>query len=71
MGAALFFLQRMLGGVFVGGTLERIIGLAVIVGTGGVLYFGIAWLIGGIDKSDIRTLFRRAKPEEAPPSEGI
>jgi putative peptidoglycan lipid II flippase len=71
MGAALFFLQRYLGDVFTGSAGKRIIGLGLIVGTGSLLYFGIAWVIGGIDKNDFKTLFRRAKPEEAPLSEGI
>ena len=71
MGVALFFLQGYLGDVFTGSAGKRILGLGLIVGAGGVLYFGIAWVIGGIDKSDIRTLFRRAKPEEAPLSEGV
>lgn len=60
MGAVLFFLQRLLGDVFTGGVGERVIGLAVIVGTGGILYFGIAWVIGGIDRDDIKALFRRS-----------
>ena len=70
MGGALFVLQRELGDVFTGGFGERAIGLTLIVGTGGLVYFGVAWLIGGIDKGDFKTLFRRAKPEEAPLSEG-
>jgi putative peptidoglycan lipid II flippase len=70
MGAALYFLQRLLGDVFTGGAGERVIGLALIVGTGAIIYFGVAWVIGGIDRDDIKTLFRRAKPEEAPLSEG-
>ena len=60
MGAALYFLQRMLGDAFTGGFGERVIGLAIIVGTGAILYFGIAWVIGGIDRDDIKTLFRRS-----------
>jgi putative peptidoglycan lipid II flippase len=70
MGVVLFFLQRLLGDVFTGGFGERAIGLALIVGTGAVVYFGTAWVIGGIGRDDIKTLFRRAKPEEAPLSEG-
>lgn len=70
MGAALYFLQRLLGDVFTGGLFERAIGLGIIVGTGAAIYFGLAWFIGGIDRDDIKTLFRRAKPEEAPLSEG-
>jgi putative peptidoglycan lipid II flippase len=70
MGAALFVLRRLLGDVFTGGLGERALGLALIVGTGAIIYFGVAWLIGGIAKEDFRALFRRAKPEEAPLSEG-
>jgi putative peptidoglycan lipid II flippase len=70
MGGVLFFLQRLLGDVFTGGLGERAVGLALIVGTGAVVYFGTAWVIGGIDRDDFKTLFRRAKPEEAPLSEG-
>lgn len=66
MAAALFFLQRALGDVFIGGLTERVMGIGLIVGTGGALYFGIAWLIGGIDRDDFKALFRRAKPESAP-----
>jgi len=66
----LFFLQRQLGDAFTGGFSERAIGLALIVGTGAIVYFGVAWVIGGIDRDDFKTLFRRAKPEEAPLSEG-
>ena len=60
MGAALYFLQRLLGDVFTGGVLERAVGLSIIVGTGGILYFGIAWFIGGMDRDDIKSLFRRS-----------
>jgi putative peptidoglycan lipid II flippase len=70
MGAALFFLQRALGDAFVGGFTERAVGLVLIVGTGAIIYFGVAWVIGGIDRNDFKTLFRRAKPEEAPLNEG-
>jgi hypothetical protein len=32
------------------------------VGTGGAVYFGIAFLIGGVDREAIATLRRRRKP---------
>ena len=71
MGAVLFFLQRLLGGAFAGGGFtERALGLMLIVGTGAIVYFGVAWVIGGIDREDFKALFRRSKPEEAPLSEG-
>lgn len=70
MGGALFFLQRALGDMFVGGFGERAIGLALIVGTGSIIYFGVAWAIGAVDRENFKALFRRATPEEAPLSEG-
>ena len=60
MGAALYFLQRWLGDVFTGGTAEKVLGIGAIVGAGAVLYFGIAWAIGGIDREDFKTLLRRS-----------
>ncbi len=70
MGGMLFVLQRLLGDIFTGGLAERAVGLTLIVGTGATVYFGVAWVIGGIDREDFRTLFRRSKPPEAPLSEG-
>ena len=52
--------------LFFGGVLERVIGLGALVGIGGIVYFAVAWLIGGIDKEAIATLRRRAKTEEVP-----
>jgi putative peptidoglycan lipid II flippase len=71
MGAALYVMLPYLGDAFTGSAGRRIIGLGLIVGTGAILYFGIAWVTGGIDKSDFKTLFRRGKSEEAPPSESV
>ena len=39
---------------------QRDLGLAALVGIGGLVYFAVAWVIGGIDKEAIATL-RRAK----------
>ena len=35
---------------YFGGFLERAIALAVLVGVGGLVYFGVAFLIGGVDR---------------------
>ena len=54
------------GDLFFGGVLERVIGLGALVGIGGIVYFTVAWMIGGIDKEAIAALRRRAKTEEVP-----
>ncbi len=61
MGAALFAVKQALGHLFFGGVLERVIGLGLLVGTGGIVYFAVAWMIGGIDREAIATLTRRKK----------
>ena len=63
MAAALFGVRSVAGDMFFGGVLERVIGLAALVGIGGLVYFAIAWAIGGIDKQAIATLRRTKAPE--------
>ena len=43
--------------------IERVIGLGALVGIGGLVYFAVAWVIGGIDREAIATLTRRAKKD--------
>jgi putative peptidoglycan lipid II flippase len=66
MGASLYAVRLATGDLFFGNVLERIIGLAALVGIGGIVYFAIAWMIGGMDKEAIATLRRRAKIEAVP-----
>jgi putative peptidoglycan lipid II flippase len=66
MGGALYGVKILAGNLFFGGVLERAIGLGALVGIGGLVYFTVAWLIGGMDKEAIATLRRRAKTEEVP-----
>jgi len=61
MGAALYAINRAIGGMFFGNVGERIVGLAALVGTGALVYFTVAWLIGGIDREAIMILLRRKK----------
>ena len=61
MGAALFAINRAIGGMFFGSIGERIIGLGALVGTGALVYFAVAWVIGGIDREAILILLRRKK----------
>jgi putative peptidoglycan lipid II flippase len=66
MGGALYGVKAYAGDLFFGGVLERVIGLGALVGIGGLVYFTVAWLIGGIDTEALSTLRRRAKTEEVP-----
>jgi putative peptidoglycan lipid II flippase len=61
MAAALYGVKLAAGDLFFGNIAERAIGLAALVGTGGLVYFAVAWMIGGIDKEAIATLLRRKK----------
>ena len=62
MSAALFGVREMLADWFFAGALERMIGLAALVGVGGLVYFAVAFLIGGVDREAIASLRRRRAP---------
>jgi putative peptidoglycan lipid II flippase len=66
MGASLYAVKIAAGGLFFGGVLERIVGLGALVGVGAIVYFAVAWMIGGMDRQAIAALRRRAKSEEVP-----
>ena len=61
MGGALWAVQEVLGERFAGSTGDRLMGLAALVGTGGIVYFAVAWVIGGINRDDILILLRKKK----------
>jgi putative peptidoglycan lipid II flippase len=63
MAAALYGVRAMAGDLFFGGIIERAIGLAALVGIGGLVYFAVARFIGGIDKQAIASLRRSKAPE--------
>jgi len=64
MAAALYAINRAIGGMFFGSVVERIVGLGALVGTGALVYFAVAWAIGGIDREAILILLRRKKVTE-------
>ena len=66
MGASLYAVKIAAGDLYFGGVLERIIGLGALVGIGGIVYFAVAWMIGGMDRQAIAALRRRARSEEVP-----
>ena len=65
MAGALILLQEPLAGFFLGSPLERLIGVGALVGTGTAVYFGIAWIVGGMNKEDLQELVSRRSRTEA------
>jgi hypothetical protein len=63
MGAALWLVRMALDDRFTGSTGDRLFGVAALVGTGSLVYFAVAWVIGGINRDDILILLRRKKVE--------
>lgn len=61
MGAALWMVQAALAERFAGSMGDRVLGLAALVGTGALVYFAIAWMIGGMNRDDILILLRKKK----------
>ena len=61
MAAALYFLEGALGGLFDGSTIKGFLGVAILVSVGAGVYFGLAWMIGAMDKEDVMLLLRRRK----------
>ena len=64
MAAALYGLRVALDDWFFGSIGQRFLGLAALVGIGGLVYFTIAWLIGGMDKQAIKDLRTRRRPAQ-------
>jgi len=63
MAAALFGIRTLFADWFFGGVIERAAGLAALVGTGGIVYFAVAFLIGGVDREALASLRRRRAPK--------
>ncbi|MFC7536951.1 murein biosynthesis integral membrane protein MurJ [Sphingomonas sp. GCM10030256] len=62
MAAALWGIRLALADWFFGNVLERAIGLGLLVGLGAAVYFGVAFLIGGVDREALATLRRKKAP---------
>ncbi|SNS46422.1 putative peptidoglycan lipid II flippase [Sphingomonas laterariae] len=65
MAAALWALREWLADWFSGSVGKRMVSVTALVGVGGIVYFGAAWLLGGMDKEGIRLLTRRRRKKEA------
>jgi putative peptidoglycan lipid II flippase len=63
MVAVIYGIQIVLAEWFAGATVRKLAGLVVLVGLGLVVYFGVAWVIGGIDKQALADLRRRKAPQ--------
>lgn len=61
MAAVLIALKSQLGGLFNGSVGDRLMGVGALVGTGGVIYFGVAWVIGAFDPEMLAQLKRRRR----------
>ena len=61
MAAALYLVREALDPWFAGSTGRRLLGVGALVLAGGVVYFAVAWVIGGINRDDILILLRRKK----------
>jgi len=60
MGGALFYARDLLTGWFAAGLLARLGALLALVAAAAIVYFGIAFAIGAIDRTRIAALTRRA-----------
>jgi putative peptidoglycan lipid II flippase len=63
MAGALIGVRSVLADWFFGGVAERGIALMTLVGVGALVYFGVAFLIGGVDREAIASLRRRKAPQ--------
>ena len=62
MVVALFAIKTALAGWFAGSLTQRLAGVAAIVGGGMAVYFPLVWILGGTDKEELKSLFRRRRP---------
>ncbi len=61
MGGVLWLLVDRLSGLFAGSVGDRLISIGALVAAGGVVYFGLGWVIGAINREDVMVLLRRRK----------
>ncbi len=61
MGATLWFVNGALAGWMEESKLRLLVGLAATGAAGTLVYFGLGWLIGAINRDDVMVLLRRKK----------
>lgn len=62
MAAALYGISIAIPQWFTGSTGHRLVGVAALVGGGMAVYFPAVWFLGGTDKEELKSLFRRRRP---------
>jgi putative peptidoglycan lipid II flippase len=62
MVVALIAIRTVLAGWFGGSFVQRVAGLAAIVGGGMIVYFPLVWVLGGTDKEELKALLGRRRP---------
>ncbi|MFN3510638.1 MAG: murein biosynthesis integral membrane protein MurJ, partial [Tsuneonella troitsensis] len=60
MGAAMWYARDLLTVYFAAGVIERLFALLVLVAASVVVYFGVAWMVGAVDRQRIATLTKKA-----------
>jgi putative peptidoglycan lipid II flippase len=65
MGGALWLLMPLMADRYGGNVIERVWSLAVLCGTGMIVFFAVAWVIGALDK-DLIAQLRRRRPAPKP-----
>jgi putative peptidoglycan lipid II flippase len=59
MGAALWFARDLLTGYYAAGIFARLFALTVLVASAGLVYFGVAFAIGAVDRERLARLTKR------------
>jgi putative peptidoglycan lipid II flippase len=62
MGLALFYARDLLTGWFAAGLFARLTALAVLVACSAIVYFGVAFAVGAIDRQRIAVLTQKRNP---------
>ena len=62
MGLALFYARDLLTGWFAAGLFARLAALAVLVACSAIVYFGVAFAVGAIDRQRIAALTKKRNP---------
>ena len=69
MGAALWFARDLLAGYYAAGLFARLFALGVLVASAAIVYFGVAFAIGALDRERLALLLRKRSAAEAGASE--
>ena len=69
LGAALWFARDLLAPYYAAGIFARLFALLALVASAALVYFGVAYAIGAVDRERLALLRRRRSAEPASPSE--